>query len=106
MTTKNTSAKKRVAVSYANLSPELLDALKKRYPLGYTDDMIRIDKPGGDFFYAVVLETDDVTYLVKVNVKIDSTATEDLEKDLFHSDDMDEISGAEEIADTNETEDE
>lgn len=100
MATRNTTAKKRVVVSYANLSPELIEALKKCYPLGFTDHMIRIDKPNGDFFYAVVLDTDEVTYLVKVNVKIDSTVAEELEKDLFHGDEVEDINGAEDIADT------
>lgn len=36
--------KKRVAISYKNLSPELRDEVKKQYPNGYTDHMIRIDK--------------------------------------------------------------
>ena len=61
--------KKRVAISYKNLSPELRDEVKKQYPNGYTDHMIRIDKGPGDFFYAIVLETEDTSYLIKVDVK-------------------------------------
>ena len=53
--------KKRVAISYKNLSPELRDEVKKQYPNGYTDHMIRIDKGPGDFFYAIVLETEDTS---------------------------------------------
>ena len=51
--------KKRVVVSYKNLSAELREEVKKKYPNGYTDSMIRIDKGPGDFFYAIVLETED-----------------------------------------------
>ena len=45
--------KKRVVVSYKNLSAELREEVKKKYPNGYTDSMIRIDKGPGDFFYAI-----------------------------------------------------
>lgn len=99
MATRITNTKKRVAISYTNLTPELLDAFKQQYPLGYTDKMIRIDKPNGDFFYAVVLDTPDTTYLVKVNVKIDSNPQEDLEKDLYEGDQVEEIKNTEDVVD-------
>ena len=76
--------KKRSVISYANLSPELLAALKEKYPRGYADymgDIIKVDKPDGSFFYAVSLEVPDAIYLVKVDVKIDDY--EDAENGLF-----------------------
>jgi hypothetical protein len=86
--------KKRLIVSYHNLSPELQDELKRQYPTGYTDRMIRIEKGSGDFFYAVLLETPDINYLVKVDVKIDDDPEEEDDKGYYD----DEIKGAEEIA--------
>ena len=62
--------KRRVVVSYKNLSAELREEVRKKYPFGYTDHMIRIDKGPGDFFYAIVLETEDTSYLIKVDVKV------------------------------------
>lgn len=94
--------KKRVVISYKNLSPELQAELKKRYPLGYTDDMIRIDKGPGEFFCAVVLETEDISYLVKVDVKIDDKPEEEEDKDYYN----DDIKGADELTDSNEEEEE
>ena len=88
--------KKRVAISYKNLSPELRDEVKKQYPNGYTDHMIRIDKGPGDFFYAIVLETEDTSYLIKVDVKADDQVEED-DKDFFGED---EIKDDDEIIDT------
>ena len=88
--------KKRVAISYKNLSPELGDEVKKQYPNGYTDHMIRIDKGPGDFFYAIVLETEDTSYLIKVDVKVDDQVEED-DKDFFGDD---EIKDDDEIIDT------
>ena len=66
------------------------EAVKALYPLGYADAMKRIDKPNGDFFYAVPFETDEISYLVKIDVKID-----DDDKDYYDED----IKGADDIQD-------
>lgn len=101
MTTGNTNNKKRVVVSYHNLSPELQAELKKKYPYGFTESMIRIEKGPGDFFYAVVLETEDTNYLVKVDVKVDGGQDEEEDKEYYD----DDIKGADDIAD-NDSDDE
>ncbi len=89
--------KKRVVISYHNLPVELQEELKKKYPYGYTEAMIRIDKGPGDFFYGVVLETENTSYLVKVDVKVDGNLSEDEDKDFYEDD---EIKGADEIIDS------
>ncbi len=88
------SAKKRLVTSFNNLAPELQDAVKAAYPLGYTDYMMRIDKPNGDFFFAVPFETEDISYLVKIDVKIDDASTEEEDKDYYD----DDLKGADELA--------
>ncbi|MCD8072378.1 MAG: hypothetical protein LUE10_04250 [Alistipes sp.] len=98
---KEVKTKKRMVIGYHNLPVELQDELKKRYPYGYTEAMIRVDKGPGDFFYGVVLETDEVNYLVKVDVKIDGSPEEEEDKEYFD----DDIKGAEEIADDDEDSD-
>jgi len=92
--------KKRLAVSFRNLPPELQEEIKKRYPSGFTEHMIRVDRGPEDFFYAVVFETDHITYLVKVDVKIDDHIEEEEYKEYYD----DEIKGADEIEDTEENE--
>lgn len=94
------NSKKRVVISFENLSSELVAALKERYPLGFEEKMIRVDKPNGDFFYGVVLETEETNYFVKIAVRVDDKTAEDIEKDLFSDDESDneEIKGAEEIS--------
>lgn len=80
--------KKRVVVSYNNLTPELLELFKKKYPAGYQNYVIKVTKPNNDFFFAVTLDTEDTSYLVKVNVKIDTKIKdEDDEKDFFGDND-------------------
>ena len=90
---KQNIVKKHIATSFHNLSPELQEAVKAKYPLGFTDAMIRVDKPNGDFFYAVPYDTDEIAYMVKVDVKIDDNSHEDDDKDYYD----DEIKGADDI---------
>ena len=47
---KQNTAKKHIVTSFHNLSAELQDEVKEKYPLGFTDAMMRVDKPNGDFF--------------------------------------------------------
>lgn len=86
-------SKKRLVTSFNNLSQELQDAVKELYPAGFSDAMMRVDKPNGDFFYAVPFETEEVSYLVKIDVKIDEISDEEDDKDYYD----DEIKGADEL---------
>lgn len=97
---KQNTAKKHIVTSFHNLSAELQDEVKEKYPLGFTDAMMRVDKPNGDFFYAVPFETDDISYLVKIDVKIDDHSQDDDDKDYYD----DEIKGADEIQDDGSSE--
>ena len=72
------------------------EAVKALYPLGFQEAMIRIEKPNGDFFYAVPYETEEIAYLVKIDVKIDDAIEEDDDKDYY---DDEELKGADEIQD-------
>ena len=95
--TKQHIVKKHIVTSYRNLRLEMQEAVKEKYPLGFTEAMIRVDKPNGDFFYAVPFDTDEVAYLVKIDVKIDDNSQEEEEKDYYD----DEIKGADELQDDN-----
>ena len=88
------SAKKRLVTSFNNLPLELQEAVKAAYPLGYTDYMMRIDKPNGDFFFAVPFETEEISYLVKIDVKIDDVSGDEEDKDYYD----DDLKGADELA--------
>jgi hypothetical protein len=45
-----------VVVSYNNLSPELLELFKSKFPHGYQNQVIKVEKPNGDFFFAVTMD--------------------------------------------------
>ncbi len=74
--------RKRLVVSYKNCTEEVLEAIKKKYPTGYSDYVIKVQKPNNDFFYAVTVDTDDASYLVKVDVKVDNLTEEEFEKEF------------------------
>lgn len=74
--------KRKLVVSYKNASEDVLEAIKKKYPLGYNDFVIKVTKPNNDFFYAVTVDTDSASYLVKVDVKIDNLTEEEFEKEF------------------------
>ncbi len=77
------------------------EAVKEKYPYGFTDAMMRIDKPNGDFFYAVPYDTEEVAYLVKIDVKIDDKHEDDDEKDYYD----DDLKGADELSTSDDDED-
>ncbi|HIW65807.1 MAG TPA: hypothetical protein H9879_06230 [Candidatus Alistipes intestinipullorum] len=96
---KQTIVKKHIVTSFHNLSSELQDAVREKYPLGFTDAMIRVDKPNGDFFYAVPFDTDEIAYMIKIDVKIDDNASDDDDKDYYD----DDIKGADELQGDDDT---
>ena len=96
------NTKKRLVTSYNNLTAEQQAEVKALYPRGFAEVMTRIDKPNGDFFYVVPYETDEVSYLVKIDVKIDDS-TDDVDDDFYGDD---ELKGADEIQDNGQMDDE
>ena len=96
------NAKKRLVVSFNNLPAELQEALKAAHPAGFADVMMRIPKPNGEFFFAVPFETEEISYLVKIDVKIDELTDEEDDKEYYD----DEIKGADQIQDDEEEEEE
>ena len=96
------NTKKRLVTSFNNLTTDQQNEVKALYPRGFAEVMTRIDKPNGDFFYVVPYETDEVSYLVKIDVKIDDS-TDDVDDDFYGDD---ELKGADEIQDTGSLEDE
>jgi len=72
--------KKRLVISYKNCPIEVIQAIKEKYPLGYGDEIIKVQKPNGEFFHAITIDFEDISYLVKVDVKIDNLTEEEFEK--------------------------
>lgn len=94
--------KKRVVTSYKNLSEELLKAFKESYPTGVQDRMIRIEKSPGNFFYGVILDFEQTSYLIKLDVEIDDILEEDEEEKDYYSDDIKDVT--DELSDNDQPE--
>ena len=75
-------------ISYENLTPELQELMSKKYPNGYNDYVIKVSTPSKEF-WAVTLDSPDVSYLVKVPVKVD-TNTDDLDEPNYGEEPADE----------------
>ena len=57
--------------------------------MGYGDAIIKVQKPNGDFFHAITIDFEDISYLVKVDVKIDNLTEEEFEKQFGSNADED-----------------
>ena len=76
--------KKNLIVSYKNLSEELKEMFKECYPEGYSDYLQRFEKPNGEVIFVAPMETEETVYMVKFDVKIDTTYTDDdIDKDYY-----------------------
>ena len=79
--------KKNLIVSFKNLSDQLKELFKETYPDGYNNYLQRFEKPNGDNIFVVPLETEDTMYMIKFDVKIDTTYTDDdIDKDYYEED--------------------
>ena len=58
-------------IKFEDLPKDALKAIEKQYPDGWKAYIRKITKPNGDYFHAINVETKKVSYLVKLEVKID-----------------------------------
>lgn len=96
--------KKKLIINYANATPELMEAIRKKYPLGWINHTIKVKTTGENFFFAITLDTPEASYLIKVPVKIDTKSDKE-DEDLFddsHGLKDDETSGDEDEKDKEE----
>lgn len=76
--------KKRLIVSYKNLPEKDMELFNTVYAEGYADNIQKVSKPDGTPMFLVPLETEEVMYMVKVDVKIDEHINDDdFDKDIF-----------------------
>lgn len=60
-----------------NLPDDAVEALLEKYPDGIEDHVRKVTKPNGDFFYAVNVDTETISYLVKIEVDVDFNSDEE-----------------------------
>ena len=100
-------SKRRSIISYDKLTIEQKKQILKDYPDGYINHLTTIKTPTGEILDALMWETDEVIYLVKINKTVPKTKPvveedeEDFEEDFdkvpgIKDDDMDEEEDEEE----------
>lgn len=72
-------AKKKVIKSLENLSEDLKELLREKYPNGYESSITRITNAKKEPIFVFPLETDDATILVKVPATKNSDGEYDVE---------------------------
>jgi hypothetical protein len=58
--------KKKIIKKYEQLTPELLKLIKVSYPDGYEESLIVFQTPSGELSSALPLETEDISYLIRM----------------------------------------
>ena len=58
-------------IKFEDLPKDAIKAMAKQYPEGWKAYIRKITKPNGEYFHAINVETKEVSYLVKIEVKID-----------------------------------
>ena len=87
-------AKLKVVIDYSKLSGDLLELFNETYPYGVAGQTVRFPNAKGETVTAVMLETDDKIYLVKLSVSQQHSLTDEelddlIGKSLSKSDDDD-----------------
>ena len=98
--------KRRGIISYDKLTVEQKKQILRDYPDGYINHLTTIKTPNGETLDALIWETDQVIYLVKIKqpttkqVKNDDVEEDDFEDELDKNDlndqDMDDVGDNEE----------
>ena len=103
--------KRRGIISYDKLTVEQKKQILRDYPDGYINHLTTIKTPNGETLDALIWETDEVIYLVKIKqptikqVKNDDVEEEDFEDEL-DKDDLNDQDIDDAIVEENEEEEE
>lgn len=91
-------SKKRAIVTYEKLSEDMKDRLEEAFPEGFGGSMTQIKTPTGETLDALLWETEEIIYLVKLNkitkkpvVIPDEEEFDDLPEEDVKSDEMDDL---------------
>ena len=97
-------AKKRAIVSYDRLTTEQKKEINKAFPEGYGTNMTQIITPNGETLDALIWETEEIIYLVKIIRNSTSTFEDEDEED--EEDDLDDLIKPDDLDEEDEDEDE
>ena len=85
-------SKRRSIISYDKLNIEQKKQILRDFPDGYINHLTTIKTPTGETLDALIWETDEVIYLVKINKVAPKPAVVDEDDDDF-AEDFDKVDG-------------
>ena len=88
-------SKRRAIISYDKLTIEQKKQILRDFPDGYINHLTSIKTPTGETLDALIWETEEVIYLVKINKVAPKPAAVDDEEEEFE-DDFDKVDGMKE----------
>lgn len=97
-------SKKRAIISYDKLTIDQKKQILKDFPDGYINHLTTIKTPTGEVLDALIWETDEVIYLVKINKVTPKAPAVDDEEDDFE-DDFDKVDVKDEDEDSDSDDD-
>ena len=97
--------KRRAIISYDKLTIDQKKQILKDFPDGYINHLTSIKTPTGELLDALIWETDEVIYLVKINKVATKPAIVDEEDDDFE-DDFDKVDVKDDELDEDDEEEE
>lgn len=81
-------SKKRIIKDYDQMPLDIVSQLKEQFPYGYHEHLLRFNNSKGELVAALPFETDEVFYLVRMNV---DGGYHIIEEDDSEDDDFDTI---------------
>lgn len=99
-------SKKRAIISYDKLTIDQKKQILKDFPDGYVNHLTTIKTPTGETLDALIWETDEVIYLVKVTVVPKKPVVSDDDDDEFMDDDIDSVDVKDDDLDSDDEEEE
>jgi hypothetical protein len=78
--------KKKIIKKYEQLSPELLRLIKVTYPEGYEESLIVFQTQTGELASALPLETEEISYLIRMPKGAAPDDDDDVESSSTESD--------------------
>lgn len=87
--------KRRAIISYDKLTIDQKKQILKDFPDGYINHLTTIKTPTGELLEALIWETDEVIYLVKITkskpIKAAAAVVEEEDEDDFDEDELDKV---------------
>lgn len=99
-------SKRRAIISYDKLTIDQKKQILKDFPDGYINHLTTIKTPTGEMLDALMWETDEVIYLVKINKIAPKAAVVEDEDDDFEEDEFEKVDVKDDDMDSDDDEEE